>query len=498
MLRKTQIRENVRFVSSKICDHQKKYAGAAALYFLVMSLGISGCDKSSSTKAMLAAPDVVASYPIKMPVVEWDEYVGRLTPVEMVEVRARVSGYLSSTHFEEGQIVNAGDVLMTIDQRPYIAAINQNEATLAASQAQLIQAQSAEDEAQAETKRAEIRRDLAQKNWERARRLEKESALAMEVYEAREAELALAESELSVNAIKIKSAKSAVVAAEANVGIAQANLDLAKLNLQYTDIRAPITGRISYFNVTKGNLVSGGTNDSTLLTTIVSTNPIHCYFDTDERAFLKYVQLAREGRRAGMRDVKDPVYLALANERDGFPHKGHTDFLENRLDEETGTIRIRAILSNDNNELTPGLFARVRIPGSPRYEAILVPDRSIGTDLAEKYVLIVDQDNAVRRQVVTLGPISHGLRVVRTGLDGTERVIISGQQKARPGEPVSVTMETLEAEEESLPDEYVPVPESEWLIPKRVEAANTIPHPDGAEVSKAEVAIESVEGGNLP
>lgn len=471
--------------------------GRAVVGVGLLSL-ISGCNQTTAAKTQAPPVAVTASVPVKMPIVEWDEYVGRLAPVETVEVRARVSGYLSSLNFQEGQLVKAGDVLIIIDQRPFQAAINQNEATLASSQAQLIQAKSAADEAEAELKRVQIRRDLAQKNWDRSDRLRRENAVALEVFDAREAELALADSELGVAAIKIKSAQSAVVAAEANVGIAQANLDLAKLNLEYTEIRAPISGRISYFNVTKGNLVSGGTNDSTLLTTIVSTDPIHCYFDTDERAFLKYVRLAREGQRKGLRDVRDPVYLALADERDGFPHKGYTDFLENRMDQETGTIRTRAILPNKDNELTPGLFARVRVPGSPRYDGILIPDRAVGTDLAEKFVFVVDKDNKVRRQIITLGPISHGLRVVRTGLTGDERVIVSGQQRARPGESVTVTLEEIVPGKESLPDEYEPVPESEWLIPKREAAANTETQPSTAtKLSKTDDVIDTVAGGDL-
>ena len=256
------------------------------------------------------------------------------------------------------------------------------------------------------------------------------------------------------------------------MNIAQANLDLAKLNLQYTEVRAPIDGRISNRRVTEGNLVSGGTNDSTLLTTIVSLDPIHCYFDADEKTFLKYVQLAREGKRPSSREVRNPVFVALANEQVGFPHQGHMDFVENRLDEETGTIRGRAILPNKNLDLAPGLFARVRLPGSPRYDAILIPDKAIGTDQADKFILTVDESSKVVRKVVTLGPISHGLRIIRTGLDGTERVILSGQQRARPGNEVTVSVEAVTPGKEFLPDEYEPVSQENWLTPKRTAAGN--------------------------
>jgi RND family efflux transporter MFP subunit len=438
----------------------------------VVLSAISGCAKETAAAKAAEPPHVVVATPIKMPIVEWDEYVGRLEAIETVEVRSRVSGYLASSHFEEGQLVKEGDLLAVIDQRPFQAEISRSAADLAASEAQLGQAKASAAQSEAEYKRSQIRLDLAQKRLSRTEELRKRNATTSDEFDLREAEFSEAQSEQAVAQAKIDSSKSAVIAAEAAVGIAKAALEIARLNLQYTEIRSPISGRISRRYVTEGNLVSGGSADSTLLTTIVSVDPIHCYFDADEQAFLKYMKLASEGIRPSSRDVRNPVYLALANEREGFPHWGHMDFVENRLDEATATIRGRAILSNENLLLTPGLFARVRIPGSARYEAILIPDRAIGTDQNEKYVLIVDGEKKARRRVVTLGPISHGLRIIRSGLTGDEQVVLSGQQKARSGLEVALSEERIVPGAETLPDDYQPVPEDKWIVPKRKVAAN--------------------------
>jgi RND family efflux transporter MFP subunit len=427
-----------------------------------------------------------------MSIVEWDEYVGRLAPLETVEVRARVSGYLATTNFDEGQIVNAGDLLAVIDQRPFQAEVHRTEANLSAAKAMLGQSQSAAAQAEAEKKNAVIREALAQKRLRRSDQLRQQNATTIEDFDVRSSEFEQAQADVVVADAGIDAAKAAIVAAQAAVGVAQANLDLAKLNLQYTEVRSPITGRISRRYVTEGNLVSGGTNDSTLLTTIVSVDPIHCYFDADEAAFLKYVRLAREGARPSSRDVRNPVYVALANEEGGFPHLGHMDFVENRLDEETNTIRGRAILPNKNLDLTPGLFARVRIPGSPAYEAVLIPDRAIGTDQAEKFVYVVDDQNKVARTGVTLGSISHGLRVIRSGLTGSEKVVLSGLQRIRPGAEVDVEMDTIVPGKESLPDEYHPVPEDQWLIPKRKMAAN-VWVPESAAPPSRKAASDPIE-----
>ncbi len=447
--------------------------GVLSLVLVLCAASGSGCAKPAvANSAPKPKPAVVAAKPLVMPIVEWDEFVGRLEAIETVEVRSRVSGYLASTSFEEGQLVRAGDLLAVIDQRPYLSEISRSRANLEEAQAKLGQAKAAVAQAEAEGKRSSIHRDLAKKQHDRNILLIKQKAAAMQDFEITEAELAQSEADVIVAKSRIDSAQSTVTAAQAAVNIARANLELAELNLQYTEVRAPIAGRISSRYVTEGNLVSGGTNDATLLTTIVSLNPIHCYFDADEATFLRNVQLSRDGKLPSSRDVRYPVYVALSNERQGYPHLGHMDFIDNRMDEHTGTIRGRAILPNDDHHLTPGLFGRVRVPGSPRYEAVLIPDKAIGTDQAEKFVLTIDKDQKVVRKTVTLGPISHGLRIIRSGLSGDEVVVLGGLQRAKPGLEVTVTMETVSAGQEVLPDEVEPVPPEKWLTPKRSAAAN--------------------------
>lgn len=453
----------------------------------------TGCRPSTASLApgqdptKKPTPTVVVALPVVMPIVEWDEFVGRLEPVETVQVRSRVSGYLASTSFEEGQIVHRGDVIAVVDQRPFLAEVSRAHANLAEAEAQWVQAKAMVSQSQADSKRAAIHLELTKKQLDRNQLLFNQKATALQDFEISEAQYAEAEAEVVVANSRIESAQSAVVAAEASINIGRANLEVAELNLKYTEIRAPIDGRISQRYVTEGNLVSGGTNDSTLLTTIVSLNPIHCYFDADEQTFLKYTRLSLDGKRPNNREVRNPVYLALSNERDRFPHRGYVDFIDNRLDEKTGTIRGRAILPNDNHELTAGLFARVRLPGSERYEAVLVPDKAIGTDQAEKFVLTVDSEGKVVRKQVTIGPMSHGLRIVRSGVSAEDRVILSGQQRARPGTAVLTTNETITPGKDVLPDDYQPVSPYELLGTKRMTAGNvSFPDPEGASSTNAD------------
>jgi RND family efflux transporter MFP subunit len=266
----------------------------------------------------------------------------------------------------------------------------------------------------------------------------------------------------------IATAEAAVTVATAGVGAAEASLESAKINLDYTEVRAPIGGRVSRRFVDRGNLISGGTADSTLLTTIVSLDPIHVSFDADEAAFLKYERLKAEGKRASSRDVKNPIYLALADERPAFPHQGHMDFVDNRMDPNTGTMRGRAILRNPEFVLTPGLFARLRLPGSGAYEAVLIPDAAIVSDQSERFVYVVEADGAIRRQVVDMGPVVQGLRVVRKGLSGAEMIIVRGLQRVRPGLKAKATVEKLDLKnDEGLPDQYEPVPQEDW-IPREI------------------------------
>jgi membrane fusion protein, multidrug efflux system len=338
-------------------------------------------------------PKVTVSQPVARGVVEWDEYTGRLEAVQSVEVRARVSGYLQSVNFTDGAIVKKGALLFVIDPRPYQAELNRAKAAL---------------------EQAMARYERTQKDFARAQQLVKSRAMSQEDVDTRAADQ--------------REAQEAVQAARAAV-------DAAQLNVEFTQVRAPISGRISREFVTVGNLINGGTADSTLLTRIVSLDPIYCYFDVDERSYLKYSRLWRDGKRAGSREVNIPVDLGLADEQ-GFPHQGQLDFIDNRLDPNTGTMTGRAIFSNPDLTLIPGLFARIRLPGSNRYEAMLVPDGAIGTDQTQRFAFIVNDQNTVEYRKVELGPIIEGLRVVRDGLKPEDWVIVNGMQRVRTGAKV--------------------------------------------------------------
>ncbi|WP_198953796.1 efflux RND transporter periplasmic adaptor subunit [Rhodopirellula sp. MGV] len=397
-----------------------------------------------------------------MPIVEWDEYTGRFDAINSVEIRSRVGGYLQSTHFEEGQMVSSGDLLAIIDPRPFRAEVNAARARLEEANAGLKEAQSVLRQTEAEKADAEAQLSLATSRLERAQALARQRAISDEEVDVRRSETQQATASFEAANAKIESSKAAIATSEAAIETAKANLQLAELNLQYTEVRAPITGLISRRNVTEGNLISGGSETSTLLTTIVSVSPIHIYFDANEQEFLKYVRLAKAGKRESSRNVKNPVFVSLIDEQ-GYPHQGHMDFVDNQIDPNTGTMRGRAILPNDDGLLTPGLFAKVRLPGSGRYDAVMVPDAAIISDQSEKYVYVVDGESTLHRQTVELGPISHGLRIVRAGLDGSETVVTSGLQKIFEGAKVAAKIESIEAKQSSLPDNYKPVPEDQWL-----------------------------------
>jgi multidrug efflux system membrane fusion protein len=324
--------------------------------------------------------------------VEWDEYTGRLEPVDMVEVRARVNGYLASIHFKDGAMVKKGDLLFVIDPRPYQAELDRAKASLN----------------QAETHLEWTQNDLA-----RAERLVKSKAISEEEADSR---------------------NKAEREAEAAVQSARAAEQVAKLNLEYTQITAPVSGRIGRKLMTEGNLVNGNQGQSTLLTTIVSVDPIYCYFDPYEHSILKYQQLAREGKGQSLRDGKIVCELELANEH-GFPHKGLLDFVDNRVDSTTGTLRVRGVFSNPEPDyaLQPGYFARVRVPGSAKYPALLIPDQAIGTDQEQKFVYVVNSQDTIEYKRVQLGPVMDGLRVIHGGLSSNDWVVVNGLMSIRQG-----------------------------------------------------------------
>lgn len=355
----------------------------------IMTLALQTACQSPQTPSP-APPKVTVSRPIVQEIIEWDEYTGRLEATENVEVRARVSGYLQSIHFNDGAIVKKGDLLFVIDPRPY---------------------QAEADRVRAELQLAEARLELAKSDYARAQKLLQFRAISQE--------------EADTRAATERQAQESVAAGQAAV-------KAVSLNVEFTRVTAPITGRISRRLVTEGNLINGGTAESTLLTTIVSMDPIYVYFEADERSYLKYVRLSQNGKRPSSRDARNPVYLALADEK-GFPRRGYIDFVDNRLDSKTGTMTGRAVFSNSDSALTPGLFARVRLQGSLRYDALLVPDEAIGSDQAQKFVFVVNGDNTIERRTVQLGPLVHGFRVVSEGLKPDEWLVVSGLQRAKTG-----------------------------------------------------------------
>lgn len=367
----------------------------AAASFLVLLLS-AACTRKSPPSGP-PPPLVSVATPILREIVEWDEFIGRLASPERVEIRARVSGYLDEFHFQAGREVKKGDLLFTIDPRPYRAEY---------------------ERADAEHQRALDQAELAKSEADRAKRLGSTRVIAIEELDQ-----------------KTRAHSSALAAARAT----KAAADLAKLNLEFTEIRAPISGRISRALVTPGNLVSGGIagTGSTLLTTIESVEPIYLYADADERSILKYIRLSRDGIRESARDHQIPAEMALGDEA-GFPHKGYIGFVENRVDSTTGTLRARGVFPNEDRKLFPGLFARMRIPGSGKYQALLIPDRALGADQAQKFVYVVDAEQKVQFRPVTTGRLHDGLRIVVAGLQGDEQVIVEGQMRIRPGVVVQV------------------------------------------------------------
>jgi RND family efflux transporter MFP subunit len=372
----------------------KPFDASPWFFLILIVLFHAGCRRAEPVVA--PPPKVTVSTPIVREVIEWDEYTGRLESTESVEVRARVSGYLQSVHFKDGQVVRKGDLLFVIDPRPYQAEVDRVGAELQLAQARL---------------------ELARSDYARAQKLLEFRAISQE--------------EADTRAATERQAQQSVEAARANV-------KAARLNIDFTRVTAPISGRISRKFITEGNLINGGTAESTLLTTIVSLDPVYCYFEADERSYLKYVRLARAGKQASAREAKRPVYLALADEKT-FTRKGYIDFVDNRLDPKTGTMSGRAVFTNADLSLTPGLFGRVRLQGSSPYQAVLVPDEAVGSDQAQKYVFVMNGDNTVEYRAVQLGPLIHGFRVIRDGLRADELFIANGIQRARAG--IKVTPE---------------------------------------------------------
>jgi RND family efflux transporter MFP subunit len=366
----------------------RSLAGAAVGALLMT---VSGCGSSGGgASAPPPPPQVSVAQVLERPVKDWDEFTGRLQAVESVEIRPRVSGYIDKVAFTEGSLVKRGDLLFIIDPRPY---------------------QAESDRAAADVKRYKTALELARIELTRVQRLKDSGAVSEEELDER---------------------KSTLAQTEANVAGAQAALEAANLNLNFTRVTSPIAGRVSRAEVTRGNLVTGGINGGTLLTSVVSIDPMYLYFDADEQSYLRYSQMARSGTHPGSRDEGSPVQVGLANE-EGFPHTGIVDFVDNQLNSQTGTIRARAVLQNKDGFYTPGMFARVQLLASSEYSAILIDDRAVNTDQSQKYVLLLGADNTVEYRRVKLGRIIDGLRIVREGLKPGDVIIVNGAQRVHPG-----------------------------------------------------------------
>ena len=361
----------------------------------IVLLALAGCGQGQPQGGAPPPPAVTVAKPAKRTIVDHDEYVGRFVAVNSVEVRARVSGYLDRIHFTDGQLVKEGDLLFTIDKRPFQNALEQAKGALEQAHANLA---------------------FAESDLERGSRLVRDTTITQQTFDQR---------------------TQAKRVAEASVATQEAAVKQAALDLEFTELRAPVSGRIGDRRVSPGNLVTGGTGgNTTLLATIVSLDPIRFEFTFDEASYLRYERLAQSGKDVTSREGSVVVGLKLIDEAD-FSHEGRMDFVDNVIEKSTGTIRARAVFSNPNGYLTAGMFGRVRVPGTPPYTALLVPEVAIGTEQARKFVFTVEPDGTVRQKFVTLGQQVGQLRVIKDGLDSDARVIVNGMVRARAGAKVT-------------------------------------------------------------
>lgn len=361
---------------------------------------LAGCDNSVAQNAAPPPPAVSTADVVIKPISQWDAFNGRIEAVQSVQLRPRVSGYIDKVNYTEGDEVKKGQVLFTIDDRTYRAA---------------------REQAQAELVRARNQAALARSESGRTEKLIGSQAISTEVWEQR---------------------RSSAAQAQSNVLAAQAQFDLAQLNLDFTRVIAPIDGRASRAMITAGNLVTTG-DSASVLTTLVSLDKVYVYFDVDEATFLRY-------QNDGRRTAKLPVKVGLVGE-DGYPHQGIVDFTDNQLNAGTGTIRMRALLENAERRFTPGLFARVQMPGSAEFNAMLINDKSVMTDQDRKFVYIVDKDGKAQRRDIEVGRVAGGLRIVQKGLTAGDRVIVDGMQKVfMPGMPVAAKNVAINADASAL------------------------------------------------
>jgi RND family efflux transporter MFP subunit len=346
---------------------------------LGVALIAAGCSHGGAQQQM-PPPQVTVAPVEQKDVVEWSDFTGRVQPVDSVEVRPRVSGYIQEIHFQSGQLVNKGDVLFVIDPRWNQATVDQRQAEF----------------------------DEARREEDRTADLLANKAISVEEADARKA--------------RYEETKAA--------------LDSARLDLEYTQVRAPISGRVSRALMTEGNYVNGVAGGASLLTTIVSVDPVYVYADVDEGAYLKFNDLVRAKKLGDDTDSRIPVQMELADE-DGFPHTGYIESFDNHLDSDTGSILLRAVFTNTDGSIVPGLFARIRIPLSEKHSALLVDERAVGTDLSQKFVLALTPTNTVAYRPVELGPVVDGQRIIRSGLEAGDEIVVNGMERVRPGMPVN-------------------------------------------------------------
>jgi RND family efflux transporter MFP subunit len=368
----------------------RRFRLATAFVALAVAL-LPGCKRVIAKQAPTTT--VTVSLPLQREVIRWDEYSGYLSSPQTVTVNARVSGLIEEAPFQEGAIVHQGDLLFRIDPRPFQADLDNKKAAVA----------------QAKATAAKAKADFGR---------------SIQLFQAQ----VIARSDFDTN-------KASYEEAAASLNAAQAALETSRLYLQWTDVRAPITGRVSRMNVTVGNLVNGGAGQATTLTTIVSIDPLYCYINVPESAALRYQELAVQEKKSNVAGAKVACFLQLENETN-FPHQGMIDFVDNQVDVNTGTEQIRCVFANPTTILTPGLFTLTRIPASGRYQALLIPDAAVNTDQNERYLLIVGTDDVVQQRQIKLGALFGTLRSITDGLKPGERVIVNGLQSAQPGAKV--------------------------------------------------------------
>jgi multidrug efflux system membrane fusion protein len=373
----------------------------------ILAVISAGCSSSAQPKAPAPAEVSVAEVICKQ-LGDSDEFTGRLEPVNSVEVRPRVSGYLQSVHFKEGAIVRQGDLLFQIDPRPFQAEV---------------------DRLKGELSQAKAQRSRAQSDFERAERLHNNDGMSAEEYDRRAA---------------VRNE------AEAKIASTEAALRGAELNLEFTRVTAPITGRVGRAEITEGNLVESGAAQVRPLTSLVSLDPIYVYFDVDEQTYLKYARVT-QSHGTSSHDLRGAALLGLADE-DAFPHVGQVSFVDNQVSSSTGTIRLRATFTNKNLALTPGLFARIRLQGGGTQSGCLAKDEAVVTDLNQKYVFVLGKNNTLTYRPVKLGPMAEGLRVVRDGLHEGDLIVVSGLQRVRPGAAVTPRRVSMASQPSSSKD----------------------------------------------